>query len=233
MTQPLKLTVEPIPVTSAGKSLSALLARNRWRAIRKQVAAEHGHRCAICGVDPKNAPARVHGRYAPVLSHPELPARYGDDFEERMRKRMVEEGWRQPGRVSLHCHEEWEYDDAIRVQKLANLVALCSRCHLVKHWYVASTKRGRDGQLRKGGGSFHWRVSAERRPWGYAQHFALHRAINPHVYHREDHFMWVNDCDIDMLIEHVEEAAELCFHRSHHEWRIDFGEFTDSPGPIK
>ena len=148
-----------------------------------------------------------------------------------MRERMVQEGWRQPGRVSLQCHEEWAYDDETLVQKLTGLVALCSRCHLVKHWYVASVKRGHGGRLRKGG-SPHWRASGERRPWGAAQEFALHRAINPHVYHREDHFMWVNDCGIDALIEHVEEAAELCFRRSQHEWRVDFGEYTGIPGPV-
>ncbi len=33
----------------------------------------------------------------------------------------------------LHAHEIWEYDDENNVQKLVGLVALCSRCHLVKH----------------------------------------------------------------------------------------------------
>ena len=33
----------------------------------------------------------------------------------------------------LHAHEVWEYDDEKKVQKLAGLIALCSRCHLVKH----------------------------------------------------------------------------------------------------
>jgi hypothetical protein len=222
VTQPLKLTVEPIPVTSAGKSLSALLPRQRWRTIRKRVAAEHDHRCAICGVDPKDAPVRVRGKYAPTPTDPELLARYGEAIE----------GWakepprRPPGRVNLECHEEWDYDDETHVQKLTGLIALCGRCHRVKHLRNAATKRGHDGQLRKGG-SFHWHM-AIRYPWGYAQHFALWRASNPHMYHPEDHFMWVNDCDIDTLIEHVEEAAEVCFRRSQHDWTIDFGEFADA-----
>ncbi len=228
--KPLKLTVEPIPVTTAGKSLSALLPRHRWRTIRKRVAAEHDHRCAICGVDPKDAPDRVRGRHAPALSNPELLAHFGEDFEERAKDSAAEQGLRPPGRVNLECHEAWGYDDEARIQRLSALVPLCSRCHRVKHLLNAATKRDRvDGRLRKGGG-FHWHVSAERRPWGHDQQFALHRAANPHVYHPEDHFMWVNDCDIDTLIEHVEGAAEVCFRRSQHEWRVDFGEFA--PGLV-
>lgn len=38
---------------------------------------------------------------------------------------------RNPSR--LECHEEWEYDDEIRIQKLVGLVALCSLCHQCKH----------------------------------------------------------------------------------------------------
>jgi len=33
----------------------------------------------------------------------------------------------------LHAHEAWEYDDKNRIQKLVNLIALCSKCHAVKH----------------------------------------------------------------------------------------------------
>ena len=33
----------------------------------------------------------------------------------------------------LECHEIWEYDEGKHVQRLAGLVALCQRCHEVKH----------------------------------------------------------------------------------------------------
>ncbi|KKQ41912.1 MAG: hypothetical protein US60_C0027G0012 [Microgenomates group bacterium GW2011_GWC1_37_8] len=44
----------------------------------------------------------------------------------------------QPGglparRVSLHAHEVWKYDDENHVQKLVDLIALCSKCHAIKH----------------------------------------------------------------------------------------------------
>ena len=38
---------------------------------------------------------------------------------------------RNPSR--LECHEEWEYDDDTRIQKLVGVVALCSLCHQCKH----------------------------------------------------------------------------------------------------
>ena len=33
----------------------------------------------------------------------------------------------------LHAHEVWEYDDKKHIQMLKDLVALCSKCHAVKH----------------------------------------------------------------------------------------------------
>lgn len=53
----------------------------------------------------------------------------------------------------------------------------------------------------------------------------------PYHYSLEDHFMWVNDCGLDTLVKHVEEAAEVCFRRSQCVWRVDFGEFALSPDP--
>jgi hypothetical protein len=44
----LKLTVEEVPLSSRGKSLSQLLPKSRWKQIRERVYVEHGQRCAIC-----------------------------------------------------------------------------------------------------------------------------------------------------------------------------------------
>ena len=33
----------------------------------------------------------------------------------------------------LDCHEVWEYDDINHIQKLIKFIALCNRCHEVKH----------------------------------------------------------------------------------------------------
>lgn len=37
-------------------------------------------------------------------------------------------------RHPVECHERWEYDERKRVQKLVGLIALCPRCHEVKHF---------------------------------------------------------------------------------------------------
>ena len=40
----------------------------------------------------------------------------------------------------VECHEIWQYDDAKRIQKLMGLIALCPRCHEVKHIGFANTQ---------------------------------------------------------------------------------------------
>ena len=40
----------------------------------------------------------------------------------------------------LHCHEVWDYDDLINIQKLVGLQALCRNCHLIKHIGLAGIK---------------------------------------------------------------------------------------------
>lgn len=41
----------------------------------------------------------------------------------------------------VECHEIWEYDDTSHTQKLKGFIALCPRCHQVKH-FGYSTKLG-------------------------------------------------------------------------------------------
>jgi hypothetical protein len=36
-------------------------------------------------------------------------------------------------RVPLQANEQWEYDDARRVQRLVGIICLCERCHAVAH----------------------------------------------------------------------------------------------------
>jgi len=39
----------------------------------------------------------------------------------------------QASNVTLHCHEIWQYDDALHIQKLQGFIALCPMCHHCKH----------------------------------------------------------------------------------------------------
>lgn len=34
----------------------------------------------------------------------------------------------------LDCHEKWQYDDKKQIQKLIKMIALCKKCHGVKHF---------------------------------------------------------------------------------------------------
>ena len=36
-------------------------------------------------------------------------------------------------RHTVECHERWSYDDAAHLQRLDRFIALCPRCHAVKH----------------------------------------------------------------------------------------------------
>lgn len=205
--KPLKLTVEPVPVTSAGKSLSCLLPKHRWDKIRQKVYAESGYRCTICGVrrgekhplEPRPQPEKKPER---SMLHRAL---FGSD--EPLKPR--------PKKHLLECHEVWEYDEASHVQRLAGFMALCSPCHHVKHWPCVGAVVV-NGKLRKGAPPYDCQDEVR---------LARLRALRPDRYLLEDHFMWVNGCDLKTLIEHVEEAAEMCFHRSQIEWRVDFGGF--------
>ena len=40
----------------------------------------------------------------------------------------------------VECHETWSYDDKKKIQKLEGLIALCPKCHMVKHMGFAYIK---------------------------------------------------------------------------------------------
>lgn len=102
MSETLKLVPDMIPGTSFFKNLRAILKPGEWDTVRRAVYAKAGHKCEVCGVDPR----------------------------------------------VLECHEAWEYDEQAGVQRLARLMALCSKCHEVKHIGLAQM-RGRLLQARK------------------------------------------------------------------------------------
>lgn len=244
------MTVEPVPVTSARKSLSILLPKSRWDKIRKSVYAEYSYRCAICRMDPKDPEA-----FSPeTLLKDVIPAEYLPNIMLRMRS-FFEEAMQAPPRFRLDCHEEWEYDEESRTQRLSKLLALCTPCHRVKHWEWAATKLRPPSELRKEGKTKEAmqetrRLFEERMldgdmqkakqylkkggslsAWRDKKRFlAGHGVWPPNLYRLDYHFIRVNGCDPKTLAEHVEEAAELCFRRSQRRWEIDFGELAEAFG---
>ena len=50
----------------------------------------------------------------------------------------------------LNCHELWEYDDLLHIQKLVGFIALCDLCHHAKHLGLLGTLVARDPVKYKG-----------------------------------------------------------------------------------
>lgn len=46
----------------------------------------------------------------------------------------------------VECHEIWGYDDLLFIQKLNGMIALCPKCHRVKHFGLACIQ-GREAQV--------------------------------------------------------------------------------------
>ncbi len=249
----LRLTVEPVPTTTAGKSLNKTLSSNRWARISKRVRDEYGNKCAICGV-------------------------------------LGQKG-------GIHCHEEWEYDEAAGVQRLSALIPLCRLCHRVKHsddlllpgrpvlWSLSPPKLPgelleaalereawiREWELRErsiGEPTMYWHFAEDEE---LRQRFICEEAAKPYDeqrfwsddpegwperYRRElqergelagdeeasrwreelnrtytgwlgvKHFVEVNSpVSLAVLEEHILSAEETWRQRSRREWRIDFGDF--------
>jgi hypothetical protein len=43
-------------------------------------------------------------------------------------------------KVTLHCHEIWNYDDKKHIQTLEGFICLCQDCHWIKHIGLAGIK---------------------------------------------------------------------------------------------
>lgn len=56
----------------------------------------------------------------------------------------LEQGFNWP----VECHEVWHYDDEAHIQRLDRLIALCPRCHHVKHIGRISATEGQEGVAR-------------------------------------------------------------------------------------
>lgn len=105
------------------------------------------------------------------------------------------------GRFS--AHEFWEYIDEKHIQRLVAVHHLCSLCHKIKHiGFWCHTIEGR-GKLRQEG------------------------------LDREDlikHFCSINNCTRTKFLEHEEKAFEIWRERSKHQWKQDFGKYSQLIG---
>lgn len=71
----------------------------------------------------------------------------GREKWEELRKRVIKDYKYRCGICGnpppLECHEMWEFDDEKHIQKLTGFIALCRKCHAVKHVGL-SELRGKD-----------------------------------------------------------------------------------------
>lgn len=70
---------------------------------------------------------------------------------DKLRKQVYTEynyrcGICQVENVKLNCHELWQYDDSLHIQKLEGFIALCEMCHHCKHIGLAGIL-AREGKL--------------------------------------------------------------------------------------
>ncbi len=123
----------------------------------------------------------------------------------------------------LDCHESWEWDDESGVQRLVALVALCERCHRVKHSMWLAPLRGRPEGFYIG-----WRLHYDRE---FIKQVLedLHRDLLRPEQERDaerikklsvEHFLEVNRCDLVSGERHVLSALEDFRRRARLEWRV-------------
>jgi hypothetical protein len=104
----------------------------------------------------------------------------------------------------LEAHEFWEYDDRTRTQKLVGIHHLCDLCHKIKH--LGFWLHTEDGRLRL-----------------KQQGLTRNRLI--------EHFCKVNGCQTEDFLSAEKQAFRVWEFRSKHEWKQDFGKYSETVRP--
>ena len=110
----------------------------------------------VMGSEPEDAPTKPLGNLTIEL----VPSSsWGDNLRSRLKQSQWDmlrkkayaaanhqceicggKGTNQGYNWPVECHEVWDYDDTKHVQKLVRLIALCPRCHQVKHFGLAQMR---------------------------------------------------------------------------------------------
>lgn len=226
----LKLTIEPIPRTSAGKSLSKLLRGRQWDRIRERVYAAYGHRCAVCGTERKDRRLDCHEEWE-----------YDEAASVQKLSRLVA--------LCLLCHRVKHMSDhwnwvvvpygpcGPRFPALSNqLEAIVDRREneLRQRFITEEAAKPRVEQR-------FWSDDPEGWPERYRRELEERSELAGNeearrwlkefdrVYHKTaiEHFVEVNHpVPLAILEEHILAALRIHEIRSRDEWRIDFGEFA-------
>ncbi len=97
---------------------------------------------------------------------------------------------------TLHCHENWVYNDNTQVQYLKSLLSLCYTCHHVIHWFRT------EQEIRKG-----------TYPKSY-------------ITDLREHFIKVNECTMKEFSRHVAWADRKKHLRNFRSYTLVYGNFS-------
>lgn len=93
----------------------------------------------------------------------------------------------------MNCHEIWNFDDEKYIQKLVGFIALCNKCHDIKHW-------GRSvAMVHKG------------------------QYLSEYLDLLTKHFLKVNKCSQEDFDAHKVEVGNKQQERNKHKYKVDFG----------
>ena len=97
---------------------------------------------------------------------------------------------------TLHCHENWGYNDRKRIQYLKSLLSLCYNCHIVIHWFRT------EQEIKKG---------------TYKKEY---------ITELRDHFIKVNNCTLKQFMSHVTWADRSKHMRNFRPYELKYGSFS-------
>ena len=98
---------------------------------------------------------------------------------------------------TLHCHENWWYDDKSRTQTLASLLSICEDCHNCIHWFRTEREIG----------------PGKRYPLEYAETL-------------RNHYLKVNSCSINQMRHHLTYAGMLRVKRYNKSYTIEYRQYS-------
>ena len=109
-----------------------------------------------------------------------------------------DKGTNQGRKHDLEAHEIWEYDDVSHTQKLLGVIALCPRCHQVKHM----------GRTCKYGGGYKARAHIAKVNGWTAQGVAAYEGLSYLVHNLRSQYRWSVDIQ-DGLMRYTGEGMPL------------------------
>ncbi len=98
--------------------------------------------------------------------------------------------------TTLHCHENWVFNDKLKTQLMQSLMAICRECHNTIHWYRSQVMAAKRSSTK----------------------------IYPAIL--RDHFMKVNGCSSGDFVRYMNECDRVKRLRGKHNYEISYGRFS-------